>query len=411
MAKKKKKVFVKKKRATLAEAKSGENKKVDEEEEEKKKKKKDDDKPLSLKEVRAVKYAAHAGAVIKKYGSTAIRPASVAISAGIPRISTGILMLDYALNGGWPRGRISVVWGDRSSGKTTTLLRSIGIAQKMDVLTNKFLWELPDSEDKMPLKVGYVDVERALDSDWARNLGVDLDAMDYSAPVTQEEAGNIIESHIMSGAVDLVIVDSLAAMTPEDELKGGVEDMTVGLAARINNKILRKSQAGMNMISRDMKTFPTMIMVNQTRSKIGNKGWGDPDVKPGGKGQDFFSSIEVKFESGKTEYYDTDKMLPRWGEYRFKVLKSKVGPPQIHGSYQMQLADDPDHAKQTQILDGSEVLDAAKKFGIFRQEGGKWIMYGESFKTKGDMLQEFLYNTEKSLMLKRDIISRFCPKQ
>lgn len=228
------------------------------------------DKSLSLADRRKSIETQVISSVLKKYGNGSATMANNMGYVSIPRVSTGVFILDYGLGGGFPKGRINVIWGDKSTSKSTIVLKTIGNAQKMDVQTNKYMWELKKPDEGIPHNVAYVDIEGAYDNKWAEYNGVDTSSLHYFRPRCSEEAADIIESLVRSGSFDIIALDSLAAMTPKAEIEGDMEDQNVGLAARINNKMFRKVQSAINKIYQEDKNIvPTLLVVNQLRQKIG----------------------------------------------------------------------------------------------------------------------------------------------
>ena len=365
--------------------------------------------PMSLKERRAKAQAEMLAAINKKYGKGAIGTGSTIERVACPRLSTGSFRLDFALGGGWARGRVNLIWGDRSSSKTTTMLKTVALAQKTDTVTGKFVWEV---EDPTPMVVQWIDVEGAFDPQWAEAQGVDVDALILSRPETAEQAADMVEVALASGAVDVVVIDSLAAMTPQAELEGEMADNSIGVAARINSKMFRKVQARINEAARSRDgLMPTLLVINQLRTKIGVM-FGDPSVKPGGVAQDFYSTIEVRMTGAKVEHFDADKLLPRCGTFKFVVLKNKVSPPKVHGEFVMMLADDPkdERLRSGTIDEVKEVIGAAEKLGVYDSSGKKFKIYDKEFDTKRELYEQYVLNGDRFTTLKRDLLAQLLPK-
>lgn len=375
------------------------------------------DQSLSLKERRALGSKAAADAILKKYGKNAIDKGNAERFSTARRFPSGIFMLDYALNGGWPRGRVNSIWGDKSSFKTTNMLKMIANAQKMDLMTNKFIWDLNEEEKEnfIPFRVTYLDVEGAYDPSWAKRLGIDIDSPNFEVarPQTSEQAADMGQAILESGSCDILVVDSIAAMAPKDEVEASQEDWQQGLAARLNNKMFRKmnhSQNKLNQMDEGVAT-PTVFLINQERLKIGVM-FGDPRVKPGGKGQDFITSAEVHCWGGQVEYFDKEKKLPKSTRFAFKVKKLKVGPVGIEGEADMAIADDPDGLfKMGDFLEDKIVLDFAGRVGLLKEVKGGWEMYGETFKKKGDLIEKYIKDADRFITLKRDVLKILCPNQ
>ncbi len=243
----------------------------------------------------------------KNFGKGAIMRLGDDIPVNVEAISTGSLSLDLALGiGGVPRGRIIEIYGPEASGKTTLALHVLASAQKMGG------------------EVAFIDVEHALEPAYARALGVDIDSLLISQPDTGEQALEITEALVRSGALDVVVVDSVAALLPRAELEGDMGDSSVGVIARLMSQALRKL-AG--IIS---KTRTIVIFINQLREKIGVL-YGNPETTPGGRALKYFSSVRIdvrRIESLKngTEIYGN--------RTRAKVIKNKVAPPFKEAEFQ-----------------------------------------------------------------------------
>lgn len=190
----------------------------------------------------------------------------------VPRISSGSLELDHALGGGYPRGRMIISWGPKSSNKTTAMKRAIADAQKRDRLSNKYAWQMEKDELEyfMPMHCAWVDIEGTFDFAWAESIGINLAELEYTRPQTHEEGIDIVQSYAQSGIYDVIVVDSIAAFTPQDEVEEAAAKQFVGVGARLNNKMFRKLQAVLNERAKiDHRTVPTLFFINQERYKVG----------------------------------------------------------------------------------------------------------------------------------------------
>lgn len=371
------------------------------------------DPSLTLAQQRAANNKAVMQGVLKKYGKGTIGTAEVLASRGVPRISSGVFVLDYALGGGWPRGRMNIIWGGPSCSKTTLMLKMVADAQKRDAATNKYLWEVEDQAEAVPMKVVFVDIEGTFDQNWAETIGVDVTNLDYVRPENSEQAADIVEALIRSASVDVIILDSIAMMAPQAEVQGQMTDQLVGLAARLNTKMFRKVTAAMNTAAlSDKRLVPTLFVVNQIRNKVGVL-FGSPETKPGGVSQDFTASTEVKVSGNQVKYFDPDdKKFPKWAEFGFKVAKNKVSMPKIEGDYCMGLADDPDGSfKVGETIEKKQIIEFSEKLGVLTNEGKVWRYLDQDFKTKSAGVAYWMDDPQRFLMLKRTLLLKLCPKQ
>ncbi len=221
-------------------------------------------------------------------------------NTAVDAISTGILSLDIALGiGGFPRGRVVEIFGAESSGKTTIALQTVASVQGNGGTA------------------AYIDAENALDPEYAKALGVNIDDLLLSQPGTGEEGLQIADALIGSGAIDLVVVDSVAALVPKSEIEGDIGDSHVGLQARLMSQALRKLTANIN------KTNTVVIFINQLREKVGVM-FGNPETTPGGRALKFYSSVRLRV-SGSKQSKEGQEVVGK--ETKIKVAKNKVAPP------------------------------------------------------------------------------------
>ncbi len=236
----------------------------------------------------------------KQFGEGAIMHLDESQTATVDCISTGALSLDLALGGkGIPRGRIAEMYGPESSGKTTLALHTVAQAQKAGGIC------------------AFVDAEHALDPAWAKKIGVNLESLLVSQPDSGEQALNIVEMLVRSNAVDLIVVDSVAALTPEAELNGEIGDSHVGLQARLMSQAMRKLTAAIS------KTKTSLIFINQIREKIGVM-FGNPETTPGGRALKFYCTVRIDIRRVSTI---KDVKGAIGNNVRARVVKNKVAPP------------------------------------------------------------------------------------
>ncbi|WP_297238847.1 recombinase RecA [uncultured Faecalicoccus sp.] len=278
----------------------------------------------------------------KEYGKGSIMKLGDRPAVDVEPIPSGSLLLDQALGiGGYPKGRIIEVFGPESSGKTTLALHAIAQVQKQGG------------------RAAFIDAENAIDPVYARNLGVDIDELILSQPDSGEQALNIMLMLIESGAVDLVVVDSVAALVPQAELDGEMGDLQVGSQARLMSKAMRKLAGIMN------HNECTAIFINQLRQKVGIT-YGNPETTPGGIALKFYSSVRIDIRKADAIKNGTDVI---GNKVRVKVVKNKVAPPFKQAILEIIYGEGISYV--------SELLDLCVDAGIVKKSGAWYSFEGE----------------------------------
>ena len=301
----------------------------------------------------------------KQFGKGSIMKLGSESHLNIETTSTGSIALDVALGaGGYPKGRIIEINGPESSGKTTFALHAIAEIQKQGG------------------RAAFIDAEHALDPIYAKNLGVDIDELLLSQPDTGEQALEICEALVRSEAIDIVVIDSVAALVPQAEIEGEMGDSHVGLQARLMSQALRKLSGTLN------KTKTTAIFINQLREKVGVM-FGNPETTPGGRALKFYASVRLDIRRSEQIKLGTDII---GNKTSIKVVKNKMAPPFKNCVVDIMYG-------EGVSLEG-EIVDLASEIGII-EKGGSWYSYnGEKLGQGKENVKELL---KKNVKLKEEL--------
>lgn len=291
----------------------------------------------------------------KQYGKGSIMKLGDRANVEVDAISSGSIALDHCLGiGGYPKGRIVEIYGPESSGKTTLALHAIAECQKTGG------------------RAAFIDAENAIDPMYAKKLGVNIDELILSQPDSGEQALEITEMLIKSGAIDLVVIDSVAALVPQAELDGEMGDASVGLQARLMSKAMRKLAGVMN------RSECTAIFINQLREKVGVF-YGNPETTPGGRALKFYSSIRIDVRRGEAIKQGSDVI---GNKVNVKVVKNKVAPPFKSAALEIYYGEG--------ISRLGEIINLGVEFDVI-QKSGAWFSYnGEKIGQGRETVRAFL---------------------
>ena len=298
----------------------------------------------------------------KNYGKGAVMRLGENSSLNVEAISTGSISLDHATGiGGLPRGRIVEIYGPESSGKTTLALQVVAEAQKMGG------------------EAAFIDAEHALDPEYAHNLGVDVNSLLVAQPDNGEQALEIAEALARSGALDVIIVDSVAALVPRAEIEGDMGDSHVGLHARLMSQALRKLAGVIN------KSNTVVIFINQLREKVGVV-YGNPEVTTGGRALKFYSTIRIDVRRVEQLKGSGNEFIG--SRTRAKIVKNKVAPPFKEAEFDIMYGEG--------ISKIGEIVDLGVKFDILKKSGA-WFYYGEQRLGQGRENVKLLFKQDEVL--------------
>lgn len=316
----------------------------------------------------------------RSYGKGSIMRFGDNMPVNVEAIPTGSLSLDLALGiGGVPKGRIIEIFGPESSGKTTLALHIIASAQKRGG------------------EVAFIDAEHALEPAYARALGVDLESLLISQPDTGEDALAITETLVRSGAIDVVVIDSVAALVPRSEIEGEMGDSSVGVVARLMSQALRKLAGSIS------KTNCVVIFINQLREKIGVM-YGNPETTPGGRALKYFASVRIDVRRVESLKNGTEVVGNRT---KAKIVKNKVAPPFKEAEFDIMYGEG--------ISKAGEIIDLGVKLGLI-EKSGAWFTCGEARIQGRDGMKEYLKNNpeiaeELEAKIRRDAAKLMTPQE
>ncbi|MBN4083447.1 recombinase RecA [Mycoplasma sp. CSL10137] len=303
----------------------------------------------------------------KKYGKETIMFLGEVPEIDLETFHSGSYILDDLLGGfGYPKGRIIEIYGPESSGKTTLTLHAIAEVQKNGGLA------------------AFIDAEHSIDPSFAQKIGVDIENLILSQPDSGEQALDIVDILVKSGKIDLIVVDSVAALVPEAELNGEMGDQQIGAQARLMSKALRKITANSN------KNKTTIIFINQIREKVGVI-FGSPETTPGGRALKFYSSIRVEVRKGSPIIENKDII---GAEIKLKVVKNKIAPPYKNAQTEFYF-----NAGIDKI---SELVDIGEKIGKFTKKGSWYYIDGNSVAQGKKNMREYL---SENVNLQKEIIN------
>lgn len=307
----------------------------------------------------------------RQFGKGAIMKLSDSAVRNVRAIPTGALALDLALGiGGVPRGRIVEIYGPEASGKTTLALHIVAEAQRNGGVA------------------AFIDAEHALDPVYAKALGVDVDELLIAQPDTGEQALEIVDMLVRSGALDVVVIDSVAALVPRAELEGDMGDVHVGLQARLMSQALRKLAGSIN------RSDTTVIFINQLREKIGVM-FGSPEITPGGRALKFYASVRLDVRRIEAIKQGTENVGNR---VRVKVAKNKVAPPFRLAEFDIMFGEG--------ISREGSLLDVAVEEGIVRKSGAWYTYEGDQLGQGREKAKQFLRDTPELAMQLQDQVLR-----
>ena len=343
----------------------------------------------------------------KKYGEGTIRPANE--FPRLPRIPTGVFSLDLEIGGGIPKGRISIFVGYESTGKTTIAKLAMAHAQHICKNCSQHI-EVCNCGNTEAHKAVFVDMEGAFDPNWFTTLGGNVDDLLLIQPEFAEQACDIVEALVGSGEVDIIVVDSIAMMSPADEIEKSSEQLLVGTHARLMNRMMRSVQSRFNSLGMINERKPAVILINQIRKNVGVM-FGNPDTYPGGLGQKFASSITIKFTARAGEHIFSDPgdkkkdIAPVGITVRFRAEKNKTFVPFRSGIFKLYVADSPIATKGS-IDTEDQIVDYGIRYNIIEKSGAWLTVFDKQYQGKQELANELIENKDLVKQLKDKIMEK-----
>ena len=356
----------------------------------------------------------------KKYGKGTVILGSQ--YPDLPRFSSGIFSLDVEIGGGVPRGRILIMTGSESTGKTTVAKKVLATAQNTCAVCNTHFqadletggWQCPKcKDDGRPFKGFYCDIEGTFDPRWFEALGGHPEDLYLFQPEFAEQAVDVIEAVIRTGEVDIVVIDSIAMMSPAVEIEKSAEDQLMGTHAKLVNRMIRAIQAGFNSLGTANTQKPTVLLINQLREKVGVM-FGSNETMPGGRGQSFASSITLKFFARPSErlYESIGEKKPVGQQVRFNVEKNKTYPPHKQGIFTLYTDTSEEYGVRKGEIDNTlSILKYGVRYDVITK-AGSWFSYvrdnGEEVKVQGE--DRFVIEMESDRTLEDEIAKKVMAK-
>ena len=306
-------------------------------------------------------------------------------------LSSGVADIDLRLRGGWPVGTLNLLYGAQSSGKSLIAMLTIAKAQRTCRKCYTLFNEKVKCECKKcdPCRVLYIDAENYWTNEWAAWMGIKPEDVYVARPRYMEEAFDIVDVFIREEAVDLIVLDSFAALSPKAEKEAQMEEWQQALAPRVFRKFLRKWASDLSDLRAKDRQIPTTLFLNQITKKTGVV-YGNPEILPGGDAQLFFSTTILKvYKKGIEMSCDKDDPQPMYQSIRFVVEKSKSSPVKMEGTFEVAINKYMDSGgvlhKPGDIANDRILFDFAKRFNLVDQKPGKYVMSGKEFKTQDEL--------------------------